>query len=535
VDTPTFVDGIGRRLLTVDPTGEEVETLRLCKELSEGPGTEAALIERAGRLAGFSHASFGQVRRVERIRGPLGGLAVVSTAVPGTRLSDLLALGERNGVAADFGASLYILEKAAAALAALHRHSGDLSHGALGPERIVVRPDGHPVIVEHVLAPAISQLQMGRSLLWVQFRVPAPAVAGTARLDQMTDIMQLGILALALILGRPIRREEFPQKLQDLLTEASAPGPVSPRPAVSRSLHGWILRTLQFESRSAFRTMADVAASLSELAAEQPLHKTSPASVIGYVTACKAAGDGADGLPSVRAGIAPVAETTAKSTGSTESLHVSSGAQEQSTTRRVFRSAGPDAWRERAQATETHPPERRAQAALPVRTASRVPEETPSRAAFVIRAVSGAARASIRRVSRLDWSSVHRSLQVALVSLGLAALFGATYLAARGYWGLPSFMGGRGTLVVESLPSGADLYVDGLPSGRTPATLQLPAGEHTLALRTGKGTTLVPVVVVSGAHRVEHVEIRQRRQIPFRPPAPSAAPPTGAASAGNGK
>ena len=134
-------------------------------------------------------------------------------------------------------------------MTALHRHSRDLSHGALGPERIVVRPDGHPVIVEHLLAPAIGQLGMPRAALWTQFRVPAPAVAGSARLDQMTDIMQLGVLALALILGRPIRREEFPQKLQELLAEASTPGVLGPRPAIARSLHGWILRTLQFESR----------------------------------------------------------------------------------------------------------------------------------------------------------------------------------------------------------------------------------------------------------------------------------------------
>ena len=124
---------------------------------------------------------------------------------------------------------------------------------------------------------------------------------------------------------------------------------------------------------------------------------------------------------------------------------------------------------------------------------------------------------------------MRRGLRVGIISIGLAGLFGMTYLGARGYFGLPSFMASRGTLVVESRPAGADLYVDGFPSGQTPATLQLRPGEHTLALRTGKGVTLVPVMVVSGARRVQYVEIRQRRgglrPTPLAAPAPAPAPP----------
>jgi hypothetical protein len=100
------------------------------------------------------------------------------------------------------------------------------------------------------------------------------------------------------------------------------------------------------------------------------------------------------------------------------------------------------------------------------------------------------------------------------VSAGLVALFGVTYLGARGYLGLPNLIGGRGTLVVESRPTGIDLYVDGFPSGQTPSTLDLSAGEHTLVLRTARGITLVPVVVVAGARRVEFVEVRHRRSAP---------------------
>jgi len=71
--------------------------------------------------------------------------------------------------------------------------------------------------------------------------------------------------------------------------------------------------------------------------------------------------------------------------------------------------------------------------------------------------------------------------------------------------------------------------VDGFPSGQTPATLELPAGEHTLALRTGTGTTLVPVMVVAGARRVEQITVRQRRRAPrsVAPPRPVVILPGG--------
>ncbi len=425
VDTPTFVDGIGRRLRTAEPTGEEVETLRLCRELSEAKSTEAMLIDRAAKVGGFTHPAFAQVRRIERLHGALGGLAIVSAAVPGVRLSELLALAQRKWLPPDFDATLYLLEQVTSAMAALHHHSRDLSHGALGPERIVVRPDGQPVIVEHVLGPALVQLQMGRVPLWSQFRIPVPATAGAARLDQMTDITQAGVLALALILGRPIRREEFPTKLQDLLSEASTPGVLGARPAVARALHGWIRRTLNLESRTAFRTMADAAAAMGALSAEQA-PKVSAAAVVRYAEACRASDD-----------VSPLAG-------------VLSGRQDErrepdrNATVRISRTRPSPA--AASSAPEDPSSEKRGQAPFSI-SAPAEADEKRGQAPFA------------------DW---RKGVRVTAVALGLVALFGATYLGARGYFGLPSLLASKGTLVVESTPPGADLFVDGQPSGLYP-------------------------------------------------------------------
>ncbi|MEZ4248888.1 MAG: PEGA domain-containing protein [Polyangiales bacterium] len=49
--------------------------------------------------------------------------------------------------------------------------------------------------------------------------------------------------------------------------------------------------------------------------------------------------------------------------------------------------------------------------------------------------------------------------------------------------------GGRGTLVVNSLPW-SEVYVDGRRRGNTPIpSLQLPAGDHRIELRTADGRT----------------------------------------------
>ncbi len=184
MEPPSFADGLGRRVRSVGADGERLESLRLCAEMAEVPATEGALVERAARLAPFQHPSFAPVRRIEQLSAAGTALAVVSAAIDGTRLSDLLRHAERKRVEPGVSAALFLLQQAVAAVAALHRHSHEASHGAIGPERLIVRPDSSLVIVEYVLASALEQLQLSRTQLWTLFRIPVPAVAGMARLDQ---------------------------------------------------------------------------------------------------------------------------------------------------------------------------------------------------------------------------------------------------------------------------------------------------------------------------------------------------------------
>jgi hypothetical protein len=484
VGTPCFEDGIGRRWRAFDPAGGEIETLLLCPALTEAASTETALVERAARLAAFSHPAFAPVRRIDRGAGTASTVAIVSSAVPGMRLSEVLRNAQARQVPPDLDAACFILAQVVSALADLHRHSRDLSHGAIGPERIVIGPDGRAVIVESVLAPMLEQLQLARTPLWTEFRVPVPPVAGTARFDQVTDVMQLGVLALALVLGRPVGRDEYPNRVPDLMLEAAGAGAPEDRQAVLRSLRTWIHRTLQLEPRSSFRTASEAAPALEAVLTEGPRHRVSPASVARYLAACGAEAQSVWKVPlalsmplggDVRR---PGADAAA---GRTSASSVTAAGD----TARARRAA-PGA----VQAVTRRSTER-----------SSSPCSSPAR---------HTAHASARRVS--------------VVALALVALFGVAFLSARGYLTLPRAPVGRGVVVIESRPAGAEVFVEGRASGRTPATLDLRAGEHTVVLRAGRGITLLPVVVVSGGRRVERVDIRQRPR-PLR--APAAVPPAG--------
>jgi hypothetical protein len=474
--------------------------------LSDSPTTEAALVERAGRLAGFSHPAFPAVRRIERVQAPSGGLVIVADAVGGVRLSDVLRGAERRWAEPNHDAAVEVVRQVTAAIAALHRHSRDLAHGAIGPERIVLGPDGRSSVVDGVLGPALEGLQKGRTPLWTQFRVPVPSVAGFARFDQLTDVMQIGVLALALVSGRLLGRDEFPRSLLDLLAQASTADPLTARPVLSRSMRSWITRTFQLEPRSSFRTAIEAESALTEILGREPGCRPSPAAVRQYLEAC---------LPESNAAPTPAeddgrAGAPPRDGRRGESASETARQAERFATVRIFNATVP----------HPKPTASRTVAMLPAAApaASSALDRRATRAvrtgAVSLDALQSVFRWMAGQMSWLNWMSVRAALRVAVVACGLMALFGVTYLGARGYLGLSGIAGGTGTLVVESRPSGASLIVDGFAKGATPATLQLSAGDHTIALHTSRGTTLVPVTVVAGTRKVERVEIRQRGRSP---------------------
>ena len=60
----TFEDGFGERRYAIGTVNEPLEVLRLSSVLSSVSSFDFALRERAARLAGFRHESYGRVRSI---------------------------------------------------------------------------------------------------------------------------------------------------------------------------------------------------------------------------------------------------------------------------------------------------------------------------------------------------------------------------------------------------------------------------------------------------------------------------------------
>ncbi len=279
-----FRDGLGERRHGVDATGNErIETLRLSSELTASPAFEFALRERVNRLANFRHACYGYVRSVDRLNDPGATLALVSECTPGVRLSEMLAVAERRRVVLDINAALCLIWQLVPAVAMLHENERDIAHGALGPERLVVTPQGRLVIVEYVMGASLERLRFSHARYWKDLRVALPRSAGLAHFDHRTDVTQLGVVALSLILGRLLREDEYPSRIREVVSSARAIAVGGDAAPLTPGLRSWLERALQFDLRDAFRSALEARAALDEVLLGDGDYIAAPASVEAFL------------------------------------------------------------------------------------------------------------------------------------------------------------------------------------------------------------------------------------------------------------
>ena len=243
-----FEDHLGKRFDAVSPEGEPVEVFELKEQFSGAPSFEYALRKRVNTLTSFKDPSYASARGV-RLGG---GLAVVSDRVRGTRLSTLLETLERQSVSLEFNAAVCVLRQLVPAVAILHEQMTDVCHGTIAPERIVITSQGRVVLVEHVLASALEALHYSDQQYWEELRLAVPKTMGPSCFDQRSDVLQIGLVALALIHGRSLNDEGYPLPLNALVDRAwgvTPAGGLEPLPAAVRT---WLNRALQIEPRQAF-------------------------------------------------------------------------------------------------------------------------------------------------------------------------------------------------------------------------------------------------------------------------------------------
>lgn len=253
--TPGLADGLGERLLLFDDkTASSVEFLRFKMELGDAAGFEAALKARVEALSRLRNPSVATVRGVERTGD---GLSLVSNHVGGRRLSELVQ--DAHGPAF----AIELVRQVGPALAALQQCGSGLAHAALTPERIVVTREGRLIVVEHVLGAAIESLALSAPQLQSIVGIAVPEDKAASALGPRGDVIQLGVIALSLLLGRRIDPADYPSKMPALLDEFAKTDADT-----AKRFRPWLERALQIgdgfasaqEATDAFNGVADVVA-----------------------------------------------------------------------------------------------------------------------------------------------------------------------------------------------------------------------------------------------------------------------------------
>ena len=286
--TPGFRDRLGDRFIAPAASGTPLEYLCLSSRLATLPSWEAGVKERLSRLSTFRHAAYARARRLQHLLEPPQA-ALVSTHVPGQRLSEFLAAASRGQIQPATDAVMAIARQLMAAVALLHDHAPDLFHGALSPERLILGPEGRVVVTEYVLGPAIEQAATawGAREVWGDLRIPVLADPRQKQYGRQVDLLQIGLVLLAAMLGRPLDEQEFPDRLETLLSSARENGPDATRIPLRPGLRTWLGRLLAVPSVQPFKSLLEAQKAFGQLAQEDRAYAPSNTSLTAFMEQCQ--------------------------------------------------------------------------------------------------------------------------------------------------------------------------------------------------------------------------------------------------------
>jgi serine/threonine protein kinase len=508
--TVAFSDGLGERRHLVDPTGNEKwELLCLRQELAEVPSFEFALRERVSRLSSFRHAYYGRVRAIERLTDREKTLAVVSDMTAGVRLSDLLARTDERKLGLDINTALCLIRQLVPAIAILHETARDVAHGALGPERLVVTPNARLVVIEYALGAALEQLRFSQERYWNELRIALPRTVGLPRFDQRADVTQIGIVALSLILGRPLKDDEYPARIGDVVASAwalSSRGGYEPLPA---GLRGWLGRALQLDARNAFASALEARTELDKVLGDSD-YLALPGSLEAFLGRYHdAEGTGAR-VQEVR--VADVAR------------EVKDTPREVKDGPREFKKesmpslVAPVAVAPPAPAAPAFELQSFAEAIKPQRSLTSVPPVHAAPPRATVPAPKPAHRSvappfempsfgSSSTDEPVDETPAWKRPKMLVIAAALIVMVAGGWFFSRGSLGAAPEAAPTGTLVLTTNPAGARAIVDGEARGATPLTLSLSPGAHTVELMGAGAPRTIPVTITAGAETAQYIEL----------------------------
>lgn len=518
---PTFEDGLGVRRQMLDPASQDrFELLCLRAELTAVPSFEFSVRERVNRLANFRHTTYARVRRVDRLSEPAWRLAVVSEASAGVRLSEVLQRAERRGLALDVNAALCLLRQLVPAVALLHQNARDVAHGAIGPERIIVTPHARLVVTDYVLGAALEQLHFSHERYWKEFRVAVPGAAGPPRFDHRTDVTQIGIVALSLILGRLLKEDEYPARIGDVVASASVRSALGQHEPAAPALQSWLARALQVDRRHSFTSALEAQTALEEVLSEESGYVAAPVALEAFLTRFHVDAERAPAALAPAPAPAPAPAFRGPQPGAS---HASPLAD--------FRSSLPSAPAAPARglsqpqpelrpvpmpspepvrivpAYTAAPPARPAAAAPAGPFAAPLPAAAPPPSAYAPVLTGPSDPDAVREDEEADADPSKRRLLIVAAAALIVVVGGGAFAFSR-YYRTPAAIGASmGTLVVESTPPGVPVVIDGEARGVTPVSVSLRAGDHVLELRGSGEPRIIPLTVPAGSQISQYVEL----------------------------
>ncbi len=129
---------------------------------------------------------------------------------------------------------------------------------------------------------------------------------------------------------------------------------------------------------------------------------------------------------------------------------------------------------------------------------------------------------SFKTEEQLNRAAANKVRQQQLLKVGAVAL--ACIAVAAGSWLIWQNMPARkasapaatvalGTAVFNSLPDGASIVIDGVERGTTPIKLSLPAGSHTVVIKSGEMSRTLPLNVEANVVMQQYVELAAQAQM----------------------
>jgi hypothetical protein len=532
---PMTHDGFGSRTVGIDSeTGDEVELLDLSAELVEHSGFVAALGERVARFAAVRHTSYVHFRRLDRPSADR--LELVSEHTPGWRLSDLLIESRDAGIPIDITIVIGLMRQLLPAVALYGRHNRDAAIGALAVERLIVTPQARVVIAEHAFGPALEKLNLGRDKLWRQLRVAMPPSTGLPRANQRADAHAIGVVALSLLLGRPLTVDEFPSQLQDLAGVAQEVRDGQAK-ALSASFASWLARALQFDVRTSFHAPSDAQLAFEAVLASDRSYVTSSKKLDEWVSAVGGRLDekrrpkpDPEVLRQQELEREQELERQREEERQRELARQREEEREQERERELVRLRELETKRveeleqlreqERQRALEVerlreqereHEQElerERERARLLEEQANAAPVPVPVAVPVAVAdATNNDAVVETTDVAPVAAAPSRSPMMYGLAAIVLLLLAVVGWLATRDNGG--GMREGEGELAVQSRPPGARVTVDGQERGVTPLTVRLTSGAHVLEVQVGKSEPrVIPLNIQAGVQTSQYIELQ---------------------------